>query len=469
MKIPKPSCRSEIFISGQAANEIRKRERWIMLTRIHVRGYKSLKDVEVKLADLSVLFGPNAAGKSNFLDALQLLSKLATSRTLKEAFEPPYRGKPLESFNFAEKGIKGLIEEERLSFTFEADVRLPDAVVDAVNRQIREMRRSSAASDVESLETDMASKNVAAVRERNLRYRIEVAMLPKSGILMVEDEYLAALNEKGEPTGRRKPFLSREGRRLHLRLEGQAHPTYFERYLDHSILSLPHYPPHYPHLVAMRKELENWLFFYFEPRERMRSASPVKEVRHIGLMGEELAPFLNTLKALDSYQFEAVEKALHTIMPNVEGIEVEVSGLGEVELRLKEHGIPVPARILSEGTLRILGLLALEGAKEQPSLIGFEEPENGIHPRRINLIAELLKTRTSLGETQYIVTTHSPLLPDLMPDESLFVCKKVDGETSMTPFSSWGPLGRKSEIDESLMEEEDLTVSERLLRGDFDA
>lgn len=436
-----------------------------MLTRIHITGYKSLKHVEVTLSDLSVLFGPNAAGKSNFLDCLQLLSKLASSRTIKEAFEPPYRGKPLESFTFGEQGIKGALEKERLSFSIEVDVRLSDAVVEAVNRQIKEMRRSSSQEGEAGEEAKMASP----VRERNLRYRIEVEMLPKSGILRVADEYLAALTDKGEPTGKRKPFLSREGNRLHLRLEGQAHPSYYERYLDHSILSLPHYPPHYPHLVAMRKELENWLFFYFEPRERMRAANPVKEVRHIGLMGEELASFLNTLKALDERQFKAVEKALRTIMPNVQGIGVEVSNLGEVELTLKENGIPVPARILSEGTLRILGLLSLAGAKEQPSLIGFEEPENGIHPRRIQLVAELLKTRASSGETQYIVTTHSPLLPDLVSDESLFVCKRVDGATHIEPFTAWGALAKRGVVDRALMEAEDLTVSERMLRGDFDA
>jgi len=436
-----------------------------MLTRIHIQGYKSLKNVEVRLSELSVLFGPNAAGKSNFLDCLQLLSKLATSRTIKEAFEPPYRGKPLESFTFGEGGIEGALAKERLSFSIEVDVRLSDVVVDAVNRQIKEMRRSGAQGSEASGETKAAS----AVRERNLRYRIEVEMLPKSGILRVADEYLAALNSQGEVTGKRKPFVSCEGNRLHLRLEGQAHPTYYERYLDHSILSLPHYPPHYPRLVAMRKELENWLFFYFEPRERMRASNPVREVRHIGLMGEELASFLNTLKAVDERQFRAVEKALHTIMPNVQGIGVEVTKLGEVELTLKENGIMIPARILSEGTLRILGLLSLAGAKEQPSLVGFEEPENGIHPRRIGLVAELLRTRASAGETQYIVTTHSPLLPDLVPDESLFVCKRVEGETRIEPFSAWGALARRAEVDRALMDVEDLTVSERILRGDFDA
>lgn len=439
-----------------------------MLKRVKISGYKSLRSVEVELQPLSVLFGPNGAGKSNFLDALQLLSKLATSRTLKDAFEPPYRGKPLESFSFGTEGMKGLLGTERQSFSIEVDVELSPAVIDAVNRQIREMKRTSP----EDEEDASSSKRLARVTEKALRYRIEVEILPKSGLLRVSDEYLTALNRKGEPTGKRKPFLERVGKRLHLRMEGQAHPTYYERHLDHSILSLPNYPPHYPHLVAMRRELESWLFFYFEPRERMRAAGPVKEVRHIGLMGEELAAFLNTLKAVDPPQFKAVEKALRTILPNVEGIDVEVDELGEVELKLRENGVPIPARLLSEGTLRVLGLLALAGAKEQPSLIGFEEPENGIHPRRIQLVAELLKTRASLGETQYIVTTHSPLLPDLMPDDSLFVCKRSsEGETVIEPFSVWGPLGKKAKVDSSLMEEgeEGLTVSERLLRGDFDA
>ncbi len=39
-----------------------------MLKRIKIKGYKSLVDVDVSLRPLSVLFGPNAAGKSNFLD-----------------------------------------------------------------------------------------------------------------------------------------------------------------------------------------------------------------------------------------------------------------------------------------------------------------------------------------------------------------------------------------------------------------
>jgi predicted ATPase len=422
-----------------------------MLNRINIKGYKSLRNLEVRLQPLSVLFGPNAAGKSNFLDALQLLSKFVDSRTLKDAFDPPYRGKPLESFSFGAEGLKGLLARDALSFSIEVDFTLSDAVVEAVNRQVRELKRTT---DTKREPSDK-EQTQNPVRERDLRYRIEIEMLPRSGILRVADEYLAALNRKGEPTGKREPFLSRHDGRLHLRLEGQAHPTYLDRYLDHSILSLPHYPPHYPHLVAARMELGSWLFFYFEPRERMRAANPVKEVRHIGLMGEELPAYLNTLRALEPRQFAAVEKALKTILPQIDGIDVGVSDLGEVELRLREAGIPVPARVLSEGTLRILGMLALTGAREPPSLVGFEEPENGIHPRRIQLIAELLKTRATIGNSQYIVTTHSPILPDLIPDTSLYITRKGTDGTRIEPFAHWGPLAKPDAIDDTLLDREE--------------
>lgn len=420
-----------------------------MLKRVHIQGYKSLLDVEAHIEPLTVLFGPNAAGKSNVLDALQLLSRLGTSKTLKDAFDAPYRGKPLESFTMREGGLKELRARERLTFSFEADLWLSDAVVHAVNQEIRDMRRPSRAGST----PENGKERLPQVHERNLRYRIEIEMLPGSGILRVADESLTALNRKGNPTGKRKPFFGREGDRIHLRLDGQAHPTYYDRYLDRSILSMSHYPPYYPHVVAARRELESWRFFCFEPRERMRAATPVREVSHIGPMGEELAVFLNTLKATDPDRFQGVEDALHTLMPDIDEIDVHVNEFGEVELHLIEGGAAIPARVLSDGTLRMLGLLAIIGAREVPGLVGLEEPENGVHPRHIRFIADLLKTQQTLQQTQYIVTTHSPRLSDLLPDDSLFAVSRSGGATRMDPFSTWGTLGRGRDIDRVLSDE----------------
>ena len=166
-----------------------------MLKRIRIANYKSLKNVKIALPSLTVLFGPNAVGKSNFLDALQLLSKLTTCKTLKEAFNPPYRGKPLESFSFGTGGFKELLSAESLRFTIEADVELSSTVVEAVNRQIREMKQTLSVGkkttpEQESLTqpTDSETRKLATVRERYLRYRIEVEILPHSGFLRVVDE-----------------------------------------------------------------------------------------------------------------------------------------------------------------------------------------------------------------------------------------------------------------------------------------
>ncbi len=443
-----------------------------MLKRIAIKGYKSLADVELKLGNLCVLFGPNAAGKSNLLDALQLIGRLASSRNLNEAFESQYRGTPLESFTFPADGIPGLLARGKAEFTIELDIELSQAVIARMEQRIQEMKRSHAVK--EEGEPYGGAKKSGPIKEHYLRYRLSVEILSKSGILRVTDEYLAALNEKGEPRPGRRPFLERMNSRLHLRMEGQAHPTYYDLHLDHTVISKPHYPPHYPHLSALREELASWCFFYFEPREQMRLPNPVKEVRHIGLMGEELAAFLNTLRATDEKQFKALERSLHLVIPSVTGIDVAPNNIGEVELKIREGEMAVPARVVSEGTLRILGLLSLKAVREPMALVGFEEPENGVHPRRIRLIAEILQTFAKEGDTQLIVTTHSPLLPDLLPAESLYVCRREGCNTEIASFESWGPLAKRQGIDAALDDLQSATkstlpVSERMLRGDFDA
>lgn len=437
-----------------------------MIHRVRVRGYKSLRDLDVELKALTVLFGPNAAGKSNFLDCLQLVSRMVTSRTLKEAFDPPYRGTPLESFSFGSGGIAAHLEQPRLEFTVEIDVELSDRTIDVVERQIEEMRTGGASEP----RGGGAGRRGPHIRERLLRYRLTVEIIPRSGILRVADEYLQALRDDFEPKASRRAFVEKLGHRLHLRLEGQSHPTYHETGLDHTLVSRPLYPPHYPHITAFRQELSDWAFFYFEPRERMRASNPVKEVRHIGLMGEELAAFLNTLRATNEKQFAAVERALHTLVPQIQRIDVSRNALGEVELRLAEDGVPIHARLVSEGTLRMLGLLAVASAKDASTLIAFEEPENGVHPRRIRLLAEFLKTRTEAGRTQCVVTTHSVLLPDLLPVESLYVCRRRQRGTVIEPFQDTGPLYRRTTIEAGLEDENEREVPSKLiLRGDLDA
>ena len=421
-----------------------------MVRRVHIKGYKSLRDVEVELEPLTVLVGPNDSGKSNFLDALQLLSRMTTLQTLRVAFDPPHRGNPIESFTFGPQGIRSVLQKDVVRLSIEVDVELSDEVIKTVNQQIRALRQRD---------------NKAMVKEKYLRYRIEIENRPQKGSLRVSDEHLSAIRSDGQPK-KRRPFIEWEHDHVKLRFEGRGHPTYFNHFLDHAVLSRSFYPLHHPHVVAMQQELSRWFFYYFEPRERMRAPNPVKEVRHIGFMGEELSAFLNTLKSERPRQFNALEKALRLIVPSITGIDVKVDNLGQVELQLREGDMLIPARLVSEGTLRVLGLLTLGGIHEMPALLGFEEPENGVHPRRIELIADYLRTQEAIGKTQIIATTHSTVLVDLIPLKSLYVCSKVRGETKVRPLES---SFHKLDIEKMLREDLDSSVSELMLRGDFDA
>ena len=424
-----------------------------MIRRVKIRGYKSLREVDVQLEPLTVLIGKNAAGKSNFQDALQLLTAFTRARTLAEAFAPPYRGAPLESFSFGADGIKGLLALDSARFSIEVDVKLSPQTIDKVNEQISQMRGYE----------NGPVKSQSAVREHYLRYGLEIEILPKAGFLRVANEYLQALTPSDEPNKKRNPFLELDPnkKQLRLRMEKQAHPIYHDRYLNHTILSTALYAPHYPHITALKEEIANWHFFYFEPREHMRARNPVREVRHIGLMGENLAAFLNSLRSRDALQYKAIQKAIHLLIPSISGLETEINDLGEVELKVVEGGTAVPASILSEGTLRMIGLLTLVGTKESPTLIGFEEPENGIHPHRIQLVAELLNTRRIIGGTQIIVTTHSPILLNYLPLDSLFECSRTDGSTRIRPVRERAPLLKALEAGEP----DAMPISERLMRG----
>lgn len=430
-----------------------------MVRRAHIKGYKSLADVDVRLDPLTVLFGPNAAGKSNFLDALHLLSRMASESLLTDAFAPPYRGAVLDAFTLGPRQIDGLFEQEVVSFSIEVDVELSPAVVAAVEQQPG-VSLDGGSPDAASGDPKPRGRALQ-LRNRSLRYRAGVEFLPRQGTLRVAEEMACALDASGEPQSG-EPLLKTEESRVVFVDDGGERVAAI-RYRDHLILRSSFYRLD-PHLIALREELASWRFFYLEPREKMRRMGTANPVRHIGLMGEDLAVYLYWLRETEPRQFMAIERALKMVVPGVRDLDLRRGPRGEVELWINEDGTSVPASVASEGTLRIVGLLALGGMKPAPALIGFEEPENGIHPSRIELVGELLKTRSWVGDTQLIITTHSPLLLDQLPPASLRVCEKIEGHTRIAPLPA--ELLERFEKSRGFPEdEEELSVGERWVRG----
>lgn len=410
-----------------------------MLRRLKVRGFKSLADTEIEFPRLAVLFGPNAAGKSNLLDAVQALSRIGTLRTLSDALTEPIRGYPIEAFSFPTGGLQELLGSSRATFSLEADLT--------------------------------AGKDA-------YRYRIEVAIEPGSGRLSVADEYLAQLGARGDARGR--PSIERVGSNLHIRRKSKpAHPRQEPLGLNHSILSDPRFSGvEYRALERVRQELSGWRTYYLDPRVAMRAAQPPSDARDIGALGGEIAPFLYRLRAEHEKHFQAISRTLRSIVPSVEDIAVDLDKRrGTLDILIRQGGVDYSSRIISEGTLRVLALCAIAVNPWGGSLLAFEEPENGVHPRRLELIAQLLLSLALEQDRQVVVTTHSPLFCDAVlkvarsrpNDVGLFNVRRRGAATAVVPFDVTGPLFKDHELAAALTAgSEDGLFESLMLRGLLD-
>lgn len=412
-----------------------------MLHRLRVQGFKSLRDVDVELAPLTVVFGPNAAGKSNLLEALVLLSRLVRERTLAEAFDEGIRGYPAEAFTLSADAGTSDVSQLRLR----AEVGGADRI-----------RRS---------------------------YEVCVEIRRESGVISLVDERLSRVSSR-----KVNPALDRvdtdQGPRFRIRRKDkQSHPYEEQVGIGHTIASNLQYSgaDRFPDFDALRREVGAWRVVYLDPREAMRRSQPPREVDDIGERGEYLVPFLHRLRVNEAGRkaFRAVVRAARSVIPSIEDIRTElVPSRGEIDLSVKQDEAWMPARVVSEGTLRVLALCAMAANPFQTGLIAFEEPENGVHPRRVQVIAQLLASAAE--RRQVVVTTHSPLVvgeivqlirAGTLPPEAvrLLQCSGGPEGTRVKAFAPTGPLFEEAQLGEALVAAEDAAVVQAaLVRGWFD-
>lgn len=210
----------------------------------------------------------------------------------------------------------------------------------------------------------------------------------------------------------------------------------------------------------------------------MRAEQSPADVFDIGIHGEYVAAFLYKLRAERRKHFDAVSRAVRSIVPSIESLSVDLDQRrGTLNLMIRQAGVEYSSRVLSEGTLRVLALCTVALNPWSGSLLTLEEPENGVHPRRIELIARLL---ISLAERrQIVVTTHSPLFADAIlklkhelsdpSDVGLFNVRLASHGTVIEPFDVSGALFKDAEIVRALASRAEDGMFESLaLRGFID-
>jgi predicted ATPase len=177
----------------------------------------------------------------------------------------------------------------------------------------------------------------------------------------------------------------------------------------------------FPTVLAANKEMASWQTLLLEP-SAMRAASSYQDPRYIDARGANLPATIYRLQKQEARHGQvcsSLANKLSELIQDVEELRIRDDPKTEsltLEVRGRD-GIPLPARSLSDGTLRFLVLATLGLDPAARGLICLEEPENGIHPERIPTIVRLLKEiavdpEYAVGDDnplrQVLVNTHSP-------------------------------------------------------------
>jgi len=411
-----------------------------MLTQITVSGYKSLQSSKAKFAPFTAIVGRNNVGKSNLFDALRLLSNLA-QMPVASAFKPErHRGDPIESF-FCE-------QQPRLSFECDFDL----------SHTARSSRLLHPFDPSISLTHPF------------LHYELEIVL--NQGVLEVKSEKLLG---RTALTKTAKCFIDVDQNdpsqiTLHQDKENLGRTRHFSLPSTRSLLTIVDDAELYPHVVALAGQLSSWRFFHFEP-DALRTPSPAIDILELEPNGRGLSGFYYTLANREPARFKSAERALRRGIPETQTIQVLDTGDRRRLLALvRNDGRQFVARVLSDGTLRFLALLALAYAQQPPTLLCFEEPENGVHPGRLPFVVDILRGISERGSeggqrSQVLVNSHSPYLVDLLePAEMLLATLKQAG---MTNFASVGNLTTTHPILKEILESGEQTLGELWAQGSF--
>jgi predicted ATPase len=181
------------------------------------------------------------------------------------------------------------------------------------------------------------------------------------------------------------------------------------------------------------------VYQYFNTAENatIRGAVAFMSDKVLQPSGDNLVHILQHIKHNHALEFDKIEGFLSAINPNFKSVEfIQFGSKSVLALKEKHLARTVLAEHISDGTLRFLLLLAILYNPDRGKMICLDEPENGLHPDMINIIAEGVKYAAGQG-TQVLVATHSPLMLNYFEVSDLVVFEKdSDNETLVKTFTS---------------------------------
>ena len=368
--------------------------------RLKMRGLLSFppETAPFEFQDLNVLIGPNGSGKSNIIEAIALLRATPTD------------------FAAAIRDGGGAAE-----WLWKGDTGQGVAEMD--------------------VETGDGNSGLKTPTGRALRYRLE--FVNNNTRVEVVDE---AIEETKPSPGYSAPYFyyhfQRGNPAINIRdrtgTDDQSKPPRrIERHElrpDQSVLAQIRGPDLYPEITWLGRQfgqiqiMRDWTFGrYTAPRQAQPADLPEDR---------PLSDFRNLALILNMIEHEPValefNELLKRFFPRFDRMSTRVSA-GTIQFYLHESGFhtPIPATRLSDGTIRFVALLATLLAPSPPPLVCIDEPELGLHPDAVSLIADLMVEASE--RTQLIVATHSDALVSALTDkpDAVIACEWLGAGTTL--------------------------------------
>ncbi len=399
-----------------------------MITKIQIINWKSFADATLYIDPLTVLIGANSSGKSNVLDALEFIRRIASGVGVDAALAgggefPPLRG-----------GRDGATRHGAEKFSIRLEF--------SINRKVYEYFISVAVGKNKALIVLESLRNI--VSEYNSNFLVNFSISNFEDLKGIDSSVVFGI------------------------------PSQDVRYL--SIGDFNVYSNHIDNIDIIFNELLS--LFPFKPMpERMRVSTTLNE--KLAYNGSNIAGFLANHEGK-----EEIEKQLQkfvTKLPEGDIIEVWAEAIGrtatKAELYCKEawgddkDGTIVDANSMSDGTLRFIAILVAVLTMEPGSLIAIEELDNGLHPSRAELLLRGLKELGAERGVDVLAVTHNPALLNALGPEGIpfvsVVHRDASGNSQITlledveklpKLMASGPLGdlvTQGKIQKALTDGED--------------
>ncbi|MCK5271905.1 MAG: AAA family ATPase [Sedimentisphaerales bacterium] len=362
------------------------------ILNLRVEGFRSLKSVDWSPGDLNVVIGPNAGGKSNLL---QLLKMIAASA----------RGK-LSKFVKRQGGMQPLVWDGKAeTIQIELETSIPYA------GRVKE--------------------------DKDSKFIIQLERLGKTSSYKINTEELSMFYVQKE--NEEKPQFKQWVRQASLQtvldeLEHNVTDSYSE---NESLLTLIIPPRRNRWFTDYKKNLSSWSIYseFNTGRDApVRQAVVTSYDKHIEPDGQNLVAVLHTLYEENRDFKNEIDSAMRAAFgDDFEELSFPPAADGRTQLRIRWKSLTTgqSAANLSDGTLRFLYLLTILANPDPPALIAIDEPETGLHPSMLSIIAEY--AAEAARNTQVIFTTHSAEMLNAFSETrpTVTVCEWHDGQTEL--------------------------------------